>query len=553
MKIVRPVVNTVAEVGHGVRDLARLRTVMGVMIRHGLGIVVAGLELPGAPKADSTFDSTPERAVAAIQELGPTFVKLGQVLSTRPDIMDASYCAAFRKLQDQASTLPFSDIEAQLNDGLGPGWRQAIDLDETPLATASMAQVHRGRLTTGEEVVLKVQRPGIERIITADLHILGLIARQLAAEYPEAQSFDPVGVLEEFDRSMRAELDFVQEARNMKRFSRHFADNPEVRIPTVFDDLTSPTVLCMEFLDGVRMREARAAGADMETVGVRYLRCVYDQLFLYGLFHGDLHPGNVMVLDGDVIGLLDFGMVGRMTQGMRDQVISIMFALQRGDFRTVARLFYDIAVKEDRVDYRTLERETVEVMEKHWSGGTFKDMQMGAYVMDLMQRAARQGCRIPTNYTMFFKAIMTAEGLTKSLIPEVDPIGAIEPYFRRMVQDRASWTNIEQELFYTAFSLQSLVSRLPVTLSQVLDDIDAQRISINVNTTIPPEVSRQADRRANRAILAGLTIGLLACGIAAWANQVGNTPNDVPLLGILLVVMAALCAVQLGLWMMRRS
>ena len=520
MAIVRPIVSSVGGLGRSVSDLARLQAVARVLIRHGFGWLVAGIEIPGLPRTPSPVDTTPERTTRMLTELGPTFVKLGQILSTRPDILPDEYCEALTRLQDDVGPLPYAEIEAVLDECLGGGWQGRVEIDPEPLATASIAQVHTGHLlhddgSVGDKVVLKVQRPGIERTIRADLNILYFLARRLLAEVPEADSFDPLGMLGEFDRSISAELDFVVEASHMRQVASNFEGDDEVVIPEVIDTLSGRTVLCMEFLDGVKLREARAAGCDMEVVGERYLRAAYDMLFVHGLFHGDLHPGNVIVLPGDVIGLIDFGMVGRLTAEMRANVISIMFALQRGDYRTIARLFYEIAIKDERLDYQAVERETVEVMEEHWSGGSVKDMDMGAFVMSLARRAARQGCRIPSTYTMLFKGIMTSEGLAKSLIDEVDPIAAIGPYFERMVAERFSQEQASNELFYYAFTMQSLLSRLPITVSQLLDDVDAQRLRFSVRNFVDPAELAAADRRTNRLIGAAMTIASAVCGTLA--------------------------------------
>ena len=528
-------VATVGGVGQGVRDLNRLQHVARILVRHGLGALVAGIPglptIPGRKKAEPTLDTTPDRLVAALQELGPTFVKLGQVLSTRPDILSEAYCEALAQLQDDVDALPFAAIEAQLRSSLGAEWEQGIIFDKVPLATASIAQVHRAQLASGASVVFKIQRPGIAHTIQADLNILHFLARRILAEVPEAESFNPVGVLGEFERSVQAELDFGQEADHIRYFQRNFEGDASVHIPRVYPEYTRPTVLCMEYLEGTKMRHARAAGCDMRRVGERYLKCAYDQLFVHGLFHGDLHPGNVIVMDGEVIGLIDFGMVGRLTQEMRDNTISIMFALQRGDYRTIARLFYEIAIKDERVDYRVVERETVEVMNAHWSGESVKDMALGPFIMDLAHRAARQGCRIPINYTMLFKGIMTSEGLAKTLIEEVDPIAAIEPYFRRMMTQRFSPENLEKELYYNLFSMQSLIARLPVTLSQFLDDADAQRVRFAIQNVADRGELDAADRRVNRLIVAGLAVTCACCGTVALLTPAA-WPFGVPLVAI---------------------
>lgn len=519
MRIVRPVVRTVGEVGHRVRDLGRLQQVARVLIRHGLGLVLRGIEIPGlaaAPEgadAKVDYDTLPERLVSAIQELGPTYVKLGQVLSTRADLLPDRYIQALQVLQDDVHPVDFEVIEERLRKQLGKDWRGRFQtFDETPLATASIAQVHRATLTSGARVVVKVQRPGIERQIKADINILYTLARQTLVEFPEAQAFDPLGVLAEFERSILSELSFDTEARNMKRVAANFAGCDFVSVPAVHHDLSTKTVLVMDFLDGVKVRRAREAGHDMKKVGDNLLRVAYDMLFEHGFFHGDLHPGNVLVLPGGVIGLLDFGMVGRLTQEMRNNVISIIFALQRGDYRTIARLCYDIAIKDDRVDFREVERVTVDIVDRHWSGSSVREMQLGPFVVDLAAAASRQGARIPRAYTMFFKALVTAEGLAKALIHEVDPIAAAEPYVRRFLRDRVSEERFKQDLFYNWMTLSSLLDRLPITLSQFLDDVEGQRLQFQVRDPEAAQRDRASDRRMNRAILGGFSIALTLCG-----------------------------------------
>jgi len=283
----------------------------------------------------------------------------------------------------------------------------------------------------------------------------------------------------------------------------------------------------------------------MALIGDRLLKIAYDMLLVHGLFHGDLHPGNVVVLPGDIIGLLDFGMVGRITDEMRSNVIFIVYALQRGDYRTIARLFYDIAIKDERVDYAKVERDTIEVMEKHWSGNAVKDVALGPYIMDLAQRAAQQGARVPTSYTMFFKALITAEGMAKTLITEVDPIAAAQPYFERMMTERYSRERLQQDLLYEALTLGSLFKRLPISLSQLLDDVDQQRLSIGVRLDQSAPLDRH-DRMVNRSILAAFTLTFTACGTVAMVTVLW-----IPL-AVILYLLAALCGMA-TLWMVVRN
>lgn len=545
MRIVRPIVATVEQVPQRVRDLQRLREVAQVLVRHGLGLLVTGIEIPGFPRiATSRFDSTPDRAATALQELGPTFVKLGQVLSTRPDVLPVEYVQAFERLQDDVGPLPFAEVEAVLEHELGEGWRDHFArFEETPLATASIAQVHGATRADGREVVLKVQRPGLLRMIRADLNILHFLAARLRYEFPEADSVDVDGVLAEFERSILAELDFLQEARNQERVRRNFAEHPKVVVPAVHHDLTTRGVLTMERIHGVKIREARAKGHDMVAVGRTYLGAAYDMLFVHGFFHGDLHPGNVLVTPGDGIALLDFGMMGRLTEQMRNDVIFIIFALQRGDYRTIARLFYEIAIKTQRVDYRAVERDTIRVMEKHWSGHAIRDMQLGPYVVDLARKAAEHGARVPPDYTMFFKALVTSEGLAKSLIEEVDPIAAAEPYFEELIRERLSLERLQGDVLYNALTISSVLRRLPISLSQFLDDLDAQRVRLDVRQVADPELQRREDRRATLLALAIVFAATVLAGTLALPMP-SQWWLGVPVLTLLLFVLSA----GVGFW-----
>lgn len=517
MQIVRPVVATVGGIAHRVRDLNRLQQVARILVGHGLGTLVAGIALPGqAPFFRGKFESTPERAAAALQQLGPTFVKLGQVLSTRPDLLPEAYCTAFEQLQDDVDPLPFAEIEATLRDELGEQWRSLIaEFSDEPLATASIAQVHRATLRDGRHVVLKVQRRGIRRTIEADLNILHLVARGIVSEFPEARSFDPRGILLEFERSIMSELDFLTEAENTRRMAKNFTGDARVRIPFVIDEVTSQSVLCMEYLDGTPIRRARESGFDMAVVGERYLTVAYDMLFVHGFFHGDLHPGNVLVLDDAVLGILDFGMVGRLTREMRANVLSIMIAAERGDHRTIARLCYDIAIKDRRVDYPALERDTLTIVERNLSGESMADIEIGRLVNDLTNAAARHGARVPLSYTMFFKALLTSEGLAKSLLHEQNPIAAAQPYFQRMLLESVSEEKLKQDALYYGLTLSSLGKRLPVTVSQILDDVDNQRLVLQIREHGDPAVGQRTDRQVNRLILASGTIGCFGFGTLA--------------------------------------
>ena len=515
MRIVGPVVRTVGALTHTVRDVGRLREVAAILARHGLGLLVAGLDLPGI-NAKAAYESNPERAVAGLQELGPTFIKLGQVLSTRPDVIPPAYVEAMQTLQDDVDPLPFAGFEPLLVEELGEGWEARFShVDREPLATASIAQVHRAWLHDGQAVVLKIQRPGIGPKIRSDLSILQFLAARATVEFPDVGLFDPKGILDEFEKSIMGELDFVAEARNLKRFQKNFATWTDIRFPSPIDALCTRRVLCMEFLEGVKIREARAAGFDMEVVGRRALDAVYAMLFTHGFFHGDLHPGNILVRGDNEVGIIDCGMVGRLTDEMKDTIAALIFAMHRGDHRTIARLFFDIAIKEGRVDYDAFERDSIDVMETHWSGSSMTEMQIGSFLMDITRGALKHRVHAPPSFTMFFKAILTAEGLAKSVLPGADPIEAAKPHVDRLLTERWGPDRLTEDWAYRLITLSTLARRLPVSATQLLDDLDGQRLRLNVSLVESRDREAAEDRRHNRMILGLFAMGAALCGTLA--------------------------------------
>lgn len=519
MKIVRPFVKTVGSLSITVRDANRFREVALVLARHGLGALVAGVDIPGV-QVDSEYNSTPQRLVEALQELGPTFIKFGQILSTRSDIVPYDYLMALQLLQDDVRPLNFDTLKSTLQEDLHLTWDELVDsIDPQPLATASIAQVHRGVLKDGTDVVFKIRRPKIDTIIDSDLHILRFLLERFLHEFPEMELFDPRGMFLEFEKALSSELDFGLELKNLQQFHKSFYHKEGIRFPEPVELLSSHRVLCMEFLEGVQIRKARDAGFDMEVIGERYLSLAYTMLFDHGFFHGDLHPGNVLVLPDQSIGVLDCGMVGRLTREMKDQLATLIYALYKGDNKLIAKIFFEISIKKERIDYIAFERDAVQVAEKHWSGGSFSEMDIGAFLMDLTTNALRHKVYAPTAFTMFFKAVLTTEGLAKSLLPEVDPLKVAQPYVEKLVKARwqpQHWTDLGTQ---NALAFSSILKRLPISMSQLLDDLDYQRLQVKVENIERPKDQKAAMRRQGLLVLGLLALGWLMVGLTGWVQS----------------------------------
>ncbi|WP_373047298.1 ABC1 kinase family protein [Vulgatibacter sp.] len=522
-----PLVRTAARTAMGarqvVKDLGRLQQIVQVLARHGLGWLVARIEVPGigllrkAPAAGETESApTPDRLAAVLRELGPTFVKIGQMLSTRADIIPAAYAEAFQSLQDDVGPIPFAEVEEQIRAALGAGPDELFSqFEREPLATASIAQVHRARLPSGEEVVVKVQRPRVRELIYTDLSLLQFIVRQAEAQVPEVKLVDFPGILGQLRKAIGDETDFRVEAGHLERFAENFAGNDHIVVPAVFADYCSEQVLTMEYLAGVKISRARAAGCDMRQVGERYLQAAFQMLLEDGYFHGDLHPGNVLVLPGNRLGLLDFGMVGRLTEEMRENLVTLFFAIQRRDFRTIARVYWEIAIKGEHIDYGGWEADVQEMMERQVVGRSMAELHLEDFVREITELAFKHKVRMTPAYTLFFKAVITTQGLAKQLIPEVDPLEEMMPYVQRMTRELYSRERMQEEMFYQLTSLRYTLRRLPVVVGQAVSDLQEGKLRLKLLADEAPEVRARRDLQINRVVLAVLFLGLAVASSVA--------------------------------------
>jgi ubiquinone biosynthesis protein len=523
VSVLRTIVSSSRALVTGAKDVARFREIATVFVGHGFGWFFAQLKLrrelqvdyEGADLTRAAVGSpdTGKRLVAAFAKLGPTFVKLGQILSTRPDLLPQGILGELTQLQDQVSPLPFDQVVQQLRHAYGPGFREIFaSLDETPLASASIAQVHRATLKDGSPVVLKIQRPGLRPKIESDLNILRALANWVEESFEEAAAMDLGGVLRGFAKSLAQELDFCCEVRNMNRFRRNFAGEPQVRIPKVYDDLCSSEVLCMEFVEGRKFSEVLASGEDTRPLVEVYFKAAYKMLFIDGFFHGDLHPGNVFVQADGGLAVIDCGMVGRLSPTMKDRLIDILNAVLNEDLEQLARCFYDLAIPTGKVDYTAFEADAIEIAERYLGGVPLSEIQIGTLFGDLVAGATRHNVRMPSDFTMMFKAIVTTEGLAKSIAPDIDPIELARPFITQMVAERYSTDRIRNLLISDFTLISKAAHAMPRVLPAILQDIQDGKLAIGVapgTLKVHHEATALQVKRAIRALLA---ITCIACG-----------------------------------------
>jgi len=456
-RILRGSVRWMLSVVSAIRDLDRLREITSVLVRHGFGEVVARAGFgrrassdpapapAAAPEISSTElakgedekkrISTAERVRLVLQDLGPSFIKLGQIASTRTDLLPAEVIAELKKLQDSVPSVPFSDIKANVEASLGAPLEEVFEsFEEAPLATASIGQVHRATLQTEDgprAVVVKVQRGNVGAVIQRDLELLHVMAAAVERALPEARVYTPVALVAQFDRSITAELDFSIEAENAERFAKNFEGSREAafaRFPRVYRKASSKRVLTLEFFDGVKIDRAVAAGVNGKDLVKRAVGVIAKMAFEDGFFHADPHPGNILVLgrEDPVLGIIDLGMVGRLTPDMRDRIVDLLVAAARKDAVAVADALYAVGRPTKKVDMREYRAHVASLAEKYL-GKPLKEIELGAMIRDLAQGAMKYEIEVPAELMLVGKALMTLESIGKELDPDLDLVAEAQP------------------------------------------------------------------------------------------------------------------------------
>ncbi len=359
----------------------------------------------------------------SFEELGPTFVKFGQLMASRPDLVPQEYIDEMSLLHDQVQPLSFKVIEQVLVDELGSDWKKHFQtIEEKPLGSASIAQVHRAVLVTGQQVVIKVQRPGIVQVINDDLNVLYFIAELLERYIPEIRPFNPIGMIDEYFKTLELETNFVVEANNIRKFKENFKSELNVKIPEVHFDLVTERVLVMEELLGRRLSQEgslKQENIEANEVIRAGLKAYLKMVFIDGFFHGDLHAGNFFVFPGNKIGLIDFGVVGRLNSKTQTAIVNMLIALSKEDYVRLAYEYVDLAPFSDQVNVDVFGKELQSLISPYY-GLTTKHMNIGKILMSSSSIAAQQGLSLPTELMLFFKSIVSIEGLGQKISSDFD-------------------------------------------------------------------------------------------------------------------------------------
>lgn len=559
------------------RDLGRVRDISRVLARHGFGEVVRRIGLFVRPKkakkrgagtqegesdavadeldsvtaaesqrgARETTEISPAvRARLVLEDLGPSFVKLGQIASTRPDILPPDMIRELKKLQDAVPPIPFSEIRDQVESSLGAPIGDIYEwVDEEPLAAASVAQVHRARLITEDgpvEVVIKAQRPGISQTVASDVEILHTFAALVERAIPESRIYSPTGLVQQFDNAITSELNFSTEAENAQRFTDNFASFPGVRFPKVYKQASSKHVITLEYLDGQKIYDAIASGHDGKKLARLALAIIIKQIFEDGFFHADPHPGNILVMgtpENPEYAMIDLGMVGRLSPAMRDKTIDLMVAAVRKDFESIADALYAVGTTTKKIDMDAYRAEVALLAEKYLDKN-LQEIELAELINDLVYGATKYGLEIPTDFLMVGKALMTVEGVGKEVDPELDVFSEVRPHFLRLLKKRYSPERIGNEVWRRVERLTSASYQLPQQLQEVMEDVRLGRFKV---VTENPNIEPATDQLGRR-----IFTGLFGAGLFVASAIVFSSNRDV--LGWLML--AAGVAMLLSHWLL---
>lgn len=543
------------------RDMGRLNQILGVLIRHGFGESVrrlglterlerAGHVLHWEHAADLARLEPPAQLRLALEELGPTFVKLGQVLAGRADLFGPDYIAEFEKLHSNVPALPLDALREQLREDLGGEPEEVFSrFDTEPLAAASIAQVHRAQLQDGAEVVVKIRRPGIDRIIEADLRLLGRLAAVAEAELSALKPYRPQQLVRELARSLQRELDLASECRNAERISSNMASLPWIVVPRVHWAHTTARVNVQDFVEGIPGHELARLdeeGLDRVLLARRGAQAVLKQIVQDGLFHADPHPGNVIYLPDNRIAFIDFGMVGRLSARRREELLQLLMGLVERDPQTVADVLLDWAGDEHGANLSSLETE-IETFVDQYHGAPLAELNLGQMLGDVTAILREHRLGLPSDLALLIKAFITLEGMGRSLDPAFHMTGEALPLLKQVVRARYQPRVMATRAWKTLRRTLAVAEQLPADVTRLLRNARRGKVQVGIDIAHLKRVGDQIDRAANRLAMALIIAALIVGSSIVMTVQAGPTLFGLPAFGFI----GFASAFAGGLWLVR--
>ncbi len=548
----------ISTIPHIYRNVKRWTEIISVLSKYGLADWISRFNLEfvkdhlkardGEVLARHTREA---RIRMALTELGPTFIKLGQLLSTRPDVVGTKLADELQQLQANVPADSYAKVRELVEAQLGQPQEQLFtEFDESPIASASIGQVHRARLVDGEQIVVKVQHAGIEQIVREDLDVLAGLA-QLAERIPEFVAYRPTATVAEMSRTLRRELDFGREERSLHQFAVMLADMPGVRIPRPFSELCTPRVLTMELLEGVKLTDTSqliTGQFDLEVVARRGVEVYLQMIFTHGFYHADPHPGNLVILPGNVLGLLDFGMVGRIDEQLREDIEQMLFSIFNRDVVMLTSLIQKVGTTPPGLDLGALSVDVADFV-GHYSTQALDQFDTSGALREMTEIIHRYRISLPPQVGLLIKTLITLEGTAKKLHPRFSLVEAMRPFHRKMLLRHLSPARQLRKLRRFYFEVEQLAEMLPRRIIDILDQVQSGKFDVHLD-------HRGLGPSVNRLVLAMMASSLFLGSSLLLAHHVPPLlfPNN-PFLGFTKISVLGLggcvTSILLGLRLLR--
>ncbi|MDR4497764.1 MAG: AarF/UbiB family protein [Candidatus Scalindua sp.] len=546
-------------------NIDRLRQILQVLAKYGFGYIVDRLMIDqrivsknlfrfGPMNKLKIFDlSVPVRARKVLEELGPAFIKLGQILSTRPDVIPLEFCKEFEKLQDKVPSFDFKKVEEVIRSELKKPVDEIFNnFSHTPVAAASLSQVHYAELKTGENVVVKVQRPDIRKVIIKDLKILDGLAKLIEKHIEESRIYSPVGIVNEFQETILKEMDFNAEAAHIARFQLNFKDTDTVYVPKVYHTVSTGRVLTLERIEGTKItdrEEIEKSGLDRKQIAVNGANAILKQVFIDGFFHADPHPGNIFVIEGNKIVFLDYGMVGRIDEETKDQLANILTAITERDVSEISETFLAMGMI-DEVDVRKLNLSLADIMDSYY-GLPLKDLRVGPLLVDIVKLVPQYKVKILPDLFLLAKTVLTIESVGKRLYPEFNMAVQAKPFVESLLKSRYSPKKIAKEIRKFAKELNRLKNSLPKDINLILNKIKKGTLKIDFEHKGLENLILHMDKVSNRIAFSVIIAALVIGSSIIMQTDKGSLFLGFPVLGIIGYLVASVLGFGLAIAILR--